>query len=311
MGSVGVPVIPENDVVTPTSVTKQPFVRSLFKPQNTGNMIKSDSQSLAFRLHVCKFDPIGVLTLQNDASTDAVLDINEYRFNCAEILPENTKITHVAQVGEDSATEIDSNKNIVPADGSISYVSNSQGGVVEIVSTMRASSDYYVSPVIDVERSSFLKISNIINNNNVSVSGDPLYNGELEPDNALANANNKAKARYITKKVTLEEGLEAENITVMMSLCNPISPSGESSIKVFVRPIPVGEVDLDNINYVELTTSDSKYSSSTSDFREVSYTNIGSVSLNKFRTFSVKVVLFGPGDGSAVPKIRNLRVVAT
>ena len=119
-------------------------------------------------------------------------------------------------------------------------------------------------------------------------------------------------ARYISKKVTLEEGLESENITVSMSLCNSnkVSASG-SAIKVFIRPIPVGEVDLENINYVELTTTDNLVSVSDQEFREVSYTNIGYTTLAKFKTFSIKVVMLGPITGSSVPRIRNLRMVAT
>ena len=82
-------------------------------------------------------------------------------------------------------------------------------------------------------------------------------------------------------------------------------------MKVFVRPIPVGEVDYDYINYVELTTTDGGISSSDTDFREISFTNIGYTTLTKFKSFSIKVVMFGSSTGAAVPRIKNLRMIAT
>lgn len=311
-GYVGSSVIAANDSETPVSVTKQPLVRSLFKAQNTGNMVKVDNESLAFRLNVCKFSPTsGEIVLENDSSTETVTYINEYRLNVANIAPEGTNINSYVSVGGSSEVSTETNKNIIPAEGAIQPSSNGAGDI-SVVRLEMNTDDQYVSPVFDLERSSFVRVTNIINNNDITDQNDPSYNGEIEPTNAAAASENyKTKARYITKKVTLEEGMEAENITVMMSLNNPISSTGVSRIKVFVRPIPVGEDDLDNVNYVELTTSDSLNSSSTDDFREVSYTNIGSTTLTKFKTFSVKILMLGPQDGSATPKIRNLRVVAT
>jgi hypothetical protein len=311
-GYVGSSVIAANDSETPVSVTKQPLVRSLFKAQNTGNMVKVDNESLAFRLNVCKFSPAsGEIVLENDSSTETVTYINEYRLNVTNIAPEGTNINSYVSVGGSSEVSTETNKNIIPTQGAIQPSSNGAGDI-SVVRLEMNTDDQYVSPVFDLERSSFVRVTNLINNNDITDQNDPSYNGEIEPTNAAAASENyKTKARYITKKVTLEEGMEAENITVLMSLNNPISSTGVSRIKVFVRPIPVGEDDLDNVNYVELTTSDSLNSSSTDDFREVSYTNIGSTTLTKFKTFSVKILMLGPQDGSATPKIRNLRVVAT
>lgn len=311
-GYVGSSVIPSNDSDIPVNVTKQPFVRSLFKAQNTGNTIKVDNESLAFRLNVCKFTPpTGEIILANVASTQPITYVNEYRLNVANIVPEGTAIKSYVAIGDSSETPVEVNKNIIPSTGAIQPTSNG-AGQVSIVRLALNTDDQYVSPIFDLERSSFVRVTNLINNNSITDPGDPSYNGELGPDNTgAANENYKTRARYITKKVTLEEGMEGENITVMMSLNNPISSSGRSNIKVFVRPIPIGEIDLDNIDYVELTTTDALNSSSSDDFREVSYTNIGSTTLTKFKTFSVKILMLGPQDGSAMPRIRNLRVVAT
>jgi hypothetical protein len=73
----------------------------------------------------------------------------------------------------------------------------------------------------------------------------------------------------------------------------------------------VGETDPEDVEYVKLSTTDSGISTSDDDFREVSFTNIGYTTLPKFKTFSIKVVMFGADDGAAIPRIRNLRMIAT
>ena len=40
-------------------------------------------------------------------------------------------------------------------------------------------------------------------------------------------------------------------------------------------------------------------------------TNIGYTTLTKFKSFSIQVVMFGSSTGAAVPRIKNLRMIAT
>jgi hypothetical protein len=101
-----------------------------------------------------------------------------------------------------------------------------------------------------------------------------------------------------------------------MSLSNPVNRySGQtllsSSVKVFVRPLPVGETDFSKVKYIELAPSDTGFSYSDDDFREVTFTNIGDETLPEFNSFAIKVTMFGDDDGIVYPRVRNLRVVAT
>ena len=163
----------------------------------------------------------------------------------------------------------------------------------------------YVSPMVDLETSHYLVVGNKINNNTVLAT-----NMELFPTNF--GATSPSEARYITKQVTLEPGFEATDVHVQMSLCNPY----DSSIQVFVRPLPVGESDFNSIGYTQLTADDSNYSQNPDEFREVSFTSTG-LGLTKFRAFSIKIVMFAsctstlPSDPRALPRIKNLRIVAT
>jgi hypothetical protein len=279
-------------------------------------MVKNDNETLAFRLHLCHFNNTGSIRFVNSSgSGETAFYINEMRLNAVDITPEGSAISYSSIVQSNpnptTYTQFLPNKNIVPSTGYHQITTGtSQGGVASIDIGMNSSSDGMVSPIFDAEKSSIVTISNTINNNSVSIRGDAQYNGELDPTNT--GSNYKAVARYITKKVTLDEGMEAENITVAMSVCNPKKNSSiASSVKVFVRPISVGEVNFDNTDYVELTTSDSGTSTSDTDYREVSFTNIGYTTLTKFKTFSVKIVMFGSPTGEAVPHLKNLRIIAT
>jgi hypothetical protein len=318
-GEIGNTILRASEEDPRIAITKQPLVRSLFKPQNTGKITKTDNESLVFRLNMCKFGASGLLVAENAPITDeaTTLFTNEFRLNTAEILPEGTSLSYrgtmIDGVGDDDYLSLAPNKNIPTIGGYHQSNASLLAGEVmsEMVVSFARGANGFVSPVFDLERSSLITITNVINNNFVT---DPTnkeqYNGELDPNNQ--GAMQKALSRYISKRVTLDEGMEAENVTVILSLCNPRgSASTTPSIKVFARPVPLGESDIDNVGYVELTTNDSGESKSDADFREVTFTNIGTKTLPKFKTFSIKVLMLGDSTGASVPKIRNLRIIAT
>lgn len=317
-GTIGETVIRASEEDDKILVSKQPMVRSLFKAQNSGKLVKVDNESLAFRLHVCNFSASGHMTMQNAAlaGETAALNVNQFRVNTSDSLPEGSAVVYSATINEGAGvaySKLTPNKNIAPASGvHVLASSNSQGGVASTLRVDMTSTSQYVSPMFDIQKSSIVTVTNEVNNNTDTDSTSGSYNGELEITNTGVVSGYRTAARYISKKVTLESGMEAENITVAMSLCNPKKGNtNASSIKVFVRAIPVGEEDYDNIGYTELYSTDVGTSSSDDDFREVTFTNIGYSTLSKFKTFAVKVVMFGDSNGAAVPRIRNLRMIAT
>jgi hypothetical protein len=317
-GTIGNTILRASEEDPKILVSKQPLMRSLFKPQNTGKLNKSDNETMAIRLNVCKFSGSGESTFTNAALASGTLsiDVNEFRLNAVDFTPEGSTLTYktIFNSGATTKDPMIPNKNIAPDGGYLNFSnSTSEGGILtELRVRMAANSDGYASPVFDAQKSSMLTVSNLINNENDVDPNSGGYNGELAPTNDGIDPNNQTKARYISKRVTLESGMEAENITVAMSLCNPKKANASAAtIKVFVRPVPVSEDDYENVNYVELTTTDTGVSTSDDDFREVSFTNIGTVTLSKFKSFSIKVVMFGESNGAAVPRIRNLRMIAT
>lgn len=316
-GSVGSVILRASEEDAKIKVSKQPMMRSLFKAKNSGNLSMNENETLAMRLNVCKFVSSGTLEFDNDGvSGSGSFSVNEFRLNAVDFAPEGSDISYSATIATTPTTtysQLVANRNIVPDNGYLSLaLSNGVGGFGTFTATLEASTDGFVSPVFDLYRSSVIGVGNLINNSVILTPGNAAYNGELDPTNETAAAGYRTKARYITKKVTLEAGVEAENITVMFSLCNSKKGTATApTIHVFVRPIPIGEADYDNIGYMKLTTTDGGVSTSEDDFREVSYTNIGYTTLKKFKTFSVKIVMYGDTSGASVPRIRNLRIIAT
>jgi hypothetical protein len=306
---VGSNIINLTTGVADRKATKQPGIRSLFTPQNTGSLKKNDNESLRFSLGVCIFSPqSGECTYRNDAGSYAgstFFDVG--RINVNHILPSSTNIIFEEDgLLNTSATLVQANKNFDrPAIAAASREKTASTNFTNL--KMKLYGNAYVSPVVDSESSHFLIVKNNINNNT-----DLNLNYELNPTNLGATADNRSAARYITKQVILEEGFEATDIYVQMALSNP----PDSTIQVFVRPMPIGESDFTNISYQQLsptTAASIGYSSNPDTFREITFSK---QSLSKFRAFSIKIVMYSSNatttgkDPRSIPKIKNLRIIA-
>jgi len=140
------------------------------------------------------------------------------------------------------------------------------------------------------------------------------YNGEDK------RSGGNALVRYMTRKVTLEDGFDSGDLRIYVTA---YKPSG-SDIHVYAKFLSKSDSNIfDNSNYQLLTRISSNYTSANKgDFREVVYapgTNgvannsitytDGTTSYSSFRTFAIKIVMSG-NNFVDVPKIRDLRVVA-
>jgi hypothetical protein len=129
------------------------------------------------------------------------------------------------------------------------------------------------------------------------------------------------KTRYITRRVTLADSFESGDLRVYLTAYRP---SG-SGINVYYKILSASDVDnFENKEYQLMTELDNENFASTNelDYREftfapgilnqannsVTYTS-GSTTYDKFKTFSIKIVMTG-ADTTDVPKIRDFRAVA-
>ena len=161
-----------------------------------------------------------------------------------------------------------------------------------------------VSPVIDTRKCSIIAIANDINN-----------------DDTDEDTNNGAAAsKYISRRVVLDDGQDAEDLKVYLS---NLIPTG-CDVKVYGKFQNATDAsNFDDLDWIELETNTVPLNSTArSGFIEYAYTipdanknagvleyTVGSATFTGYKTFAVKVVPLST-NSSVVPKVRELRAIA-
>jgi hypothetical protein len=122
--------------------------------------------------------------------------------------------------------------------------------------------------------------------------------------------------KYISRRVTLEDGFDASDLKVIVNAYKPIG----TGINIYYKvKADEDQDDFDTKGYVLMSqeTSNSVYSLSPEDTKEfvyqtstdsIDYTS-SNVNYSKFKTFSIKIVLTSE-TASTVPKVRDMRAIA-
>jgi hypothetical protein len=168
-----------------------------------------------------------------------------------------------------------------------------------------------VSPAFDDDKFSSYQITNLINTDITDEDG-------VKGGNALA--------KYITRRVTLEDGLDAEDMNVYLDAYKP--PGTQIYVYYKIHNASDDETfEEKSWKLMQQETSQDTYSTPqdfddqkefkyvipssdlTGDSGEVQYTNASGATYTGFLTFSVKVVLTASVT-SDVPRITDVRVIA-
>ena len=142
------------------------------------------------------------------------------------------------------------------------------------------------------------------------------FHGRLTVENELSKSGGNAKARYISRRVTLEDSFDAQDIKVWLNAYKP----KDTDIKVYYRVhnsedptsfeerpyvIMTQETDANRISASETDINEYVFRSSANN---VAYTS-GSIRYDKFKTFVIKIVL-GSASTSVIPKVKDMKAVA-
>ena len=142
------------------------------------------------------------------------------------------------------------------------------------------------------------------------------FHGRLTVENELSKSGGNAKARYISRRVTLEDSFDAQDIKVWLNAYKP----KDTDIKVYYRVhnsedptsfedrpyiIMTQETDANRISASETDINEYVFRSSANN---VAYTS-GSIRYDKFKTFAIKIVL-GSASTSVIPKVKDMKAVA-
>ena len=128
--------------------------------------------------------------------------------------------------------------------------SNTRTGRLKV--TMKTVSNN-ISPVIDIKQSDFLAVCNEVNNDSTNETG---------------RTGGNALSKYITRRVILEEGQDAEDVQVYLDAAIP----AQSSLKVYGKFLNAADPGnfQEDLNWVELSTN-STPSETTEEFAEYSF----------------------------------------
>jgi len=142
------------------------------------------------------------------------------------------------------------------------------------------------------------------------------FHGNITVKNELSKSGGNAKARYISRRVTLEDNFDAQDIKVWLNAYKP----KDTDIKVYYRVhnsedptnfedrpyvIMTQETDINRISASETDVNEYVFRSSANN---VAYTS-GSIRYDKFKTFAIKIVL-GSASSSVIPKVKDMKAVA-
>ena len=168
----------------------------------------------------------------------------------------------------------------------------------------------WISPVIDLGRSSMIAVSNRMNEITSSSDVYPTT-GYVGSEQSEGDEN---AAIYLTKQVTLDT--LATGLKVIFAAHRPSS----ADIKVMYRLLTIDESeDFDNLGYTYFNTTGApdtsvSPSASFSDFSEYQYTagvsddGVGNP-LPEFIAFQIKIIMTGTNTAEP-PRLRALRVLA-
>ena len=197
-----------------------------------------------------------------------------------------------------------------PASGSTATISGGGGtgaeasvtvtaNVVTAITVTAGGSGYYETPTITISN---------------AASGTDHATATVQSELNATGGN--AKTRYITRRVTLEDGFDAQDLKVMVNAYKP----KDTDIKVYYRVHNADDPDDFEVKpYVLMTqeTDANRISANESNIHEYQFKSPGdvitytsnSVTYDKFKTFAIKIVL-GSSSSAVIPKIKDLKAIA-
>ena len=156
----------------------------------------------------------------------------------------------------------------------------------------------------------------------VKIIGEGANGTNMLSANSEVSRGGNITAKYITRRVTLEEGFDAKDLRVYL---NAYKPRG-TNIHLYYKVLSQDDAEnFDDKPYILMTqdTSSGLFSMNEGDFKQyvyktkdekILYTNEDGSTFRTFRTFAVKVVFTRDSDIQTtfigIPKISDLKVIA-
>lgn len=320
--------IGQNQLGTEDRISMQPYAGSMFRSQNASTWTPDQTSDLMFTLNRALFNTavVGQIDFRNVLAANMTspppvslpdeAGINElYLLSNQLEFPDSTLTLSVDTSTTGSLfgnfrTILANQREKFDSKQKVLMTTNPESLILRASMT---TADDAISPTLDQDRLGVIVIENRVNDERNTNTGEPTYNGELEPraftahdpDVVPSDGFTGPMARYVTRLVTLEPGFEASDMRVFLTVNKRI----ESEIQVFVKvQPPEAEGDFPNERYLQLEPEQNVISENDDDFREMEF-RLPAELPEPFSKFVVKVTMYS-GNTSVVPRIRDLRAIA-
>ena len=291
---------------TQNKVTNQPYVGVFFTSANASTWSPDQNTDMMMVLNKCVFAP-GVydLELKNQESSNSIvfenLNLIGSYVDFASCRTQWEFIGVPLNGQELPALVIEPNEN-KELDISCSY--GKESNKIARISVSASSTSRDVCPVVDLDVMDLFTIQNLVESNDTISS-----NGELNPYAQSTQQGNIARARYISRVVTLEDGFESNNIKCVLTINKPQN----TNIQVFAKvqeTYSTGEFHQNP--YIQMTPNvanfDSYYTNNPNDFVEVEF-DLPQDTTSSFNRFCIKICMYS--DNTAyIPKVKDMRALA-
>ncbi len=290
---------------TNSIIAGQPLAGSLFKSQNGGTWTASQNEDLMMQLDRAKFDTSATaVAVFRNVYTSGDTRANTMSHNNAvlDFSPVAT-VAHAYKIKDVATNTMPANWSVFTPGVNVDFPVEKKVAAANdflIQATLTTSLDS-VAPLYDLSRNSVVFINNIINN-------------DFANENKAGGGN--AKARYITRSVTLTEDWETDFIKVTADLYRPYG----TDVLFYVKSLsPDDPSAFDSRPWVPMASADSKqiYSGAVGDFIESSFVPSngtlaymsGGINFKTAKTYAIKIVMLS-NNTSVVPKVRDLRAIS-
>jgi hypothetical protein len=289
--------------------TRVSNLAGFFRQVSGSRYIISFADQLRFKIHACNFSSSGNMILENKTDEYSGNFIpHNYYMKTLNRIPPTTSLSYTENsVVAGSEVSIQNGSLITP---NASTSRNPATNFTDVKLVM-GTSNVFSSPWVDTLRTAIAMVENEVTSVGTTAQ------------ESLSNPTS-TNARYITRKVVLERGLEASNLQVRMGLCNYIdnrAGGNTCEVQVWAKLLKIPalpsefdeyiDASLDASLYEQLTPESEPLSTNGNDFKEYVFNlrNPMADTDPAFGAFVVKIVLLS-SDGRFIPKVKNLRIVA-
>lgn len=275
-----------------TRITKQPYSGSLLLPQNGGNMILDSNADLMFRIKRVRFESSG--------SANFNLSGTMTNTSLVELISNDIRLTGTNVSYTSSGVAYDN--NLVPFQKVFRTTSNTSGTIGGPITISLTTTSDGLSPIVDLERLGLVGVSEDVIGTSYS---DSINTVELLYGITGVTSISGASSRYITKRINLERGFDANRLKVILNAYSPL----ENCIKVYAKIRTLDDDrDFSKIEYQALTPDTyNKISENSEDYVELVYDLSTSVN---FDSFAIKICMFGDLTGISSPIIDDMKVIS-